>query len=187
MPAAPAPGSPRFLSRPQLARHAGLGVSTWLMKLIAPQPDTRIALPQRYAPKALLTPCEARFHGVLSSLSDGRCHILCKPRLADFLDHGRDKTAFNKISQKHVDFLVCRPGDWMPMLGIELDDPTHNRKEVRIRDMFVNAVFAQTGIPLLRIHVREVDRLEQLVDKLSEAWTKRWKRLEEAAPVQMAA
>jgi hypothetical protein len=148
------------------------------MQLIAPPADTRIALEWKYQPKALLTPTEVSFHGVLQSLSDGRCHIVCKPRLADFLQHVSGAGAFNKISQKHVDFLVCRPGDWMPMLGIELDDHTHQRKEVKERDMFVNAVFAQVGIPLVRIHVSEMERLEQIVEKLSLAWTTRWKRLE---------
>lgn len=151
------------------------------MQLIAPHADTRIALEWKYQPKPLLTPTEANFHTVLQSLSSDRCHILCKPRLADFLDHGKDKVAFNKISQKHVDFLVCRPGDWMPMLGIELDDHTHNRKEVKQRDMFVNAVFAQVGIPLVRIHVSEVEKMEPLVEKLSLAWTSRLKRLETLA------
>lgn len=147
------------------------------MQLIAPSPDTRIALEWRYQAKPILTPTESSFHTVLQSLSDGRCHILCKPRLADFLDHGHDKVAFNKISQKHVDFLVCRPGDWMPMLGIELDDLTHQRKEVKERDMLVNAIFAQVGIPLVRIHCSEVERLDLLVEKLSQAWQHRWQLL----------
>ncbi len=151
------------------------------MQLIAPHADTRIALEWKYHPKPLLTLTEANFHTVLQSLSSDRCHILCKPRLADFLDHEKDGVAFNKISQKHVDFLVCRPGDWMPMLGIELDDHTHHLKDVKKRDMFVNAVFAQVGIPLLRIHVSEVEKMDQLVEKLSLAWTSRWRRLEARA------
>lgn len=151
------------------------------MKLICPPPETRIALEHSYSVKPLLTPTEARFDTVLRGLSDGRCHILCKPRLADFLSHGGDLAAFNKISQKHVDFLVCRPADWMPMLGIELDDPSHERAEVKRRDMFVNAVFAQAGIPLLRIHVAELDQVERLVEKLSTAWVTRWQRLETSA------
>jgi Protein of unknown function (DUF2726) len=150
------------------------------MQLIAPHPDTRIKLQQDYRPKPLLTKTEARFQAVLQSLSNGRCHLLCKPRLADFLDHGRDLVAFNKISQKHVDFLVCRPGDWMPMLAIELDDASHRRPEVKQRDIFVNAVFAQVGIPLVRIDVHEMTQLEQLVEKLSKAWVTRWQRLESA-------
>ncbi len=152
------------------------------MQLIAPHPETRIALDWRYEAKPLLTPTEAAFHRCLMSLSNDRCHILCKPRLADFLRHLEGEGAFNKISQKHVDFLVCRPGDWMPMLAIELDDASHERKEVKARDMFVNATFAQVGIPLVRIHVTEVEHIEKLVEKLSLAWTRRWERL--GAPSQ---
>jgi very-short-patch-repair endonuclease len=104
--------------------------------------------------------------------------ILCKPRLADVFDHGSDGIAFNKITQKHVDFLICRNDDWTPMLAIELDDDSHERQAVKKRDMFVNALFASTGIPLLRIHVREVEQIETLVKKLSYAWQHRWKALE---------
>ncbi|MCA1962483.1 MAG: DUF2726 domain-containing protein [Prosthecobacter sp.] len=150
------------------------------MKLICPPPETRISLEHTYAAKPLLTPTEASFDKLLRSLSDGRCHILCKPRLADFLDHGQDVVAFNKISQKHVDFLVCRREDWMPMLAIELDDPSHQRAEVKRRDSFVNAVFAQVGIPLVRIDVSEMGQWQRLVEKLSHAWVTRWQRLEVA-------
>ena len=97
--------------------------------------------------------------------------------MADFLDHQNKSVAFNKISQKHVDFLICRQGDWMPMLGIELDDNSHSKTAVKKRDMFVNAVFAQVGIPLLRIHVAELENITSLVQKLSLAWSQRWKRL----------
>lgn len=151
------------------------------MQLIAPPSDTRIALEWRYQAKPLLTPTEAAFHTCLASLSDGRCHIVCKPRLADVFESLSGLTGFNKISQKHVDFLVCRPDDWMPMLAIELDDHTHNQARVKQRDMLVNAIFAQVGIPLLRIHVTEVERIETLVEKLSLAWQQRWQRLQPIA------
>jgi hypothetical protein len=147
------------------------------VQLISPHPDTRVALAWKYQAKPLLTPTEANFHRVLQSVSDQRCHILCKPRLADFLDHGGDLTAFNKISQKHVDFLICRPDDWMPMLAIELDDASHERAAVKQRDMLVNAIFAQVSIPLVRVHVSEVQMLEALVQKLSQAWTSRLQNL----------
>jgi hypothetical protein len=52
-----------------------------------------------------------------------------------------------------VDFLICRNDDWMPMLGIELDDDSHEKAARKQRDMFVNELFASTGIPLLRIHL----------------------------------
>ncbi|MBK8091035.1 MAG: DUF2726 domain-containing protein [Verrucomicrobiaceae bacterium] len=149
------------------------------MKLIAPLTDTRIALEHHYKPKALLTPTEARFHACLEQISQHRCRIQVKPRLADVFQHAKgDLSGFNKVSQKHVDFLICRNDDWMPMLGIELDDDSHERKDRKERDMFVNALFALTNIPLLRIHVREVDRVEQLVETLSRGWLRRWQTLE---------
>jgi hypothetical protein len=83
----------------------------------------------------------------------------------------------NKISQKHVDFLVCRNDEWMPMLAIELDD-SHNDPKNFKRDMFVNDLFASTAVPLLRLPVRELDRMETLVAKLTQAWQRRWKTLE---------
>ena len=66
------------------------------------------------------------------------------------------------------------------MLAIELDDYSHHQAEVKKRDIFVNAVFAQVGIPLIRIHVNEMEKLEQIVEKLSLAWITRWHRLESA-------
>ncbi|MFT4641501.1 MAG: ribosome assembly protein YihI (activator of Der GTPase) [Verrucomicrobiales bacterium] len=66
---------------------------------------------------------------LLGGLSGDRCHLVCKPRLADFVQHHGE--GFQSISQKHVDFLVCRLDDCMPMLGIELDDSSHELPEGR--------------------------------------------------------
>lgn len=142
--------------------------------LIAPPPDTRIAIEHHYTAKALLTPTEARFHACLESLTEGRCRIQVKPRLSDVFQHEKqDIAALNRINSRHVDFVICRTDDWTPMLAIELDDDSHERADRKKRDMFVNSLFASAGIPLLRIHVREADRLETLVHQLSEAWTRR--------------
>ena len=150
------------------------------MKLIAPDPAMRVALPYRYAAKPLLTPTEARFHECLLQITQERCLIQIKPRLADVFEHEKVNGAFQMISQKHVDFLICRHGDWMPMLGIELDDASHNGKDRNERDMFVNQLFASTGVPLLRLPVGELDQLERLVAELTRAWERRWKTLEAA-------
>ena len=154
------------------------------MNLIAPAPGTRLkALGHEYAAKPLLTAVEERFFRVLEAVSGGRVHVVCKPRLADFIQHVSENGAFQKISQKHVDFLVCRPGDWVPMLGIEIDDASHNRKDRRERDAFVNNLFAHVGIPLLRVGVREVEDLDALVAKLSAGWQTRQLRLAAEEPV----
>jgi len=149
------------------------------MKLIAPAPGTRLAaLRHEYTSKPLLTAVEERFFRVLAAVSGDRVHVVCKPRLADFIQHTDGLAGFNHISQKHVDFLVCRPGDWMPMLGIEVDDSSHNRKDRRERDTFVNNLFAHIGVPLLRIGVREVEDLDTLVARLTAGWHNRCLHLE---------
>ncbi len=148
------------------------------MKLIAPHQQTRIAIAHAYTVKSLLTPTEARFFSCLEHISQRRCRIQIKPRLADVFAHAKgDLAGFNKISQKHVDFLICRNDDWTPMLAIELDDASHEQKARKERDIFVNALFASTGIPLLRIHVNEIHQVETLVDKLTFAWQHRWAAL----------
>lgn len=153
------------------------------MNLIAPEPGTRLAaLKHDYTAKPLLSPPEARFHEVLAAISGGRVHIMCKPRLADVFDHAKENGAFQAISQKHVDFLVCRPGDWMPMLGIEVDDSSHNREDRKKRDWFVNNLFAHVGVPLLRIPIQEIEEVNLLVKRLTDGWHNRCRHLASGPP-----
>ena len=147
------------------------------MQIIAPNHESLVESEHRYTPKRVLSTSEARFYGCLISLSQYRCHVLCKPQLSDVFDH-HDGIGFNKISQKHIDFLICRLNDWLPMLGIELDDNSPDRQSMRCRDGYVNELFACTGIPLVRIHVNEVEQIESLVEKLTLAWRRRWVALE---------
>jgi very-short-patch-repair endonuclease len=148
------------------------------MKLIAPAPGTRLAaLKHEYTFKPLLSEVERQFFACLEQISGRRCHLVVKPRLADFVQHYDGFASLNPIGQKHVDFLVCRHGDWMPMLGIELDDSTHNRKDRRESDCFKNNLFAHIGIPLLRVNVWEVKNVQRLVERLSEGWERRCLRL----------
>lgn len=146
-----------------------------MVALIAPPSGMRVDIDHVYTVKPLLTPTEAQFHDCLEALTQARCRIQVKPRLADvFQHHG---SGFQQISQKHVDFLVCRNDDWTPMLAIELDDDSHRDTDRKKRDMSVNALFASTGIPLVRIHVRDMDKMEELVLQLTRAWEHRWQLL----------
>ena len=68
------------------------------MKLIAPDPEVRISLPYEYTAKALLTETEKRFYNCLTQITDTRCRIQVKPRLADVFQHERTNGAFQMIS-----------------------------------------------------------------------------------------
>lgn len=106
---------------------------------------------------AILTPAERSFIGVLeNSLPDG-IGLLAKVRLGDIFKPRKGISpslrarAGNKINQKHVDFLLVRTSDLIPVAGVELDDSSHQRSDRIKRDAFVDEVFATCKLPLLHV------------------------------------
>jgi hypothetical protein len=55
-------------------------------------------------------------------------------------DRGANVGWRNRIARKHVDYLLCDPGSMRPVLGIELDDASHERAAREARDQFVDQV-----------------------------------------------
>lgn len=66
-----------------------------------------------YKAKHVLTPTEQRFYHALRSAFGDMHVILMKVRLADLIAVQRNQTNyqthFNRISAKHVDFVICDP------------------------------------------------------------------------------
>jgi len=122
-----------------------------------PKVTTPQALPYRLRDD-FLSPAEFSFFKVLSSLVGTRLSIQSKVRLADvfFVARPNENFAyFNRIAQKHLDFLVCDSVTMKPLLGIELDDSSHKRNSRQVRDDFVESVCKVAGLPLLRFPVRQ--------------------------------
>lgn len=107
-----------------------------------------------------LSPAELSFYGVLRAAINGRAVLCSKVALADIFyvkkgdDASRWRIYTNKIDRKHVDFLLCDPVTMRPLVGIELDDSSHQRTDRQARDTFVDGVFAAAGLPLLHIPVK---------------------------------
>jgi very-short-patch-repair endonuclease len=122
----------------------------------------------------VLTPAEQSFYEQLDAVIDGRLEILCKVRLADLLEI-ESKNAdernrlFRRISSKHVDFVLTEPGQLVPRLVIELDDSSHESKERRERDEFLDELFETVRFPLLRIKATTTYSRRALVEALEEA------------------
>ena len=153
------------------------------MNLVAPLPGTQVRFRNVYASKPLLTENEARCFRLLHQLSQGRCQLFAKVNLADIVIATTNRLGDrNKFDKKHVDFLVCRNEDWMPMLGIELDDSSHADKQNHKRDMDKNDIFAAIGLPLLRLPLDEMNQHEEIVRQLSDGWHQRWHMLETGLP-----
>jgi len=119
-----------------------------------PPPGDTPALPYRAAP-SLLTPTEAAFHAVLRQAVGPQAVIQCKVRLADILHTQRgDMAAFRRVSQKHVDFVLCQPESLKSLLAVELDDRSHDRPDRQDRDRFVDQAYKQAGLAVLHVPVR---------------------------------
>ena len=104
-----------------------------------------------------LSPAEFSFYKVLSSVVGTRLTIQSKVRLADifFVARPNENVAFfNRIAQKHIDFLVCDSVTMKPLFGVELDDSSHKRNDRQEREEFVENVCKVTGLPLLRLPVQ---------------------------------
>src|SRR5438309_10176281 len=107
--------------------------------------------------QSLLTASEAVFYAALLLAVGTRYLVFAKVRLADLcqdLDRWADTGAFNQVSSKHVDFVLCDATTFRPVLAVELDDRSHLRANRRDRDAFVDGVFRTMGLGVYRQWVR---------------------------------
>lgn len=127
------------------------------------------ALPYRLRDD-FLSPAEFSFFKILLSLAGTRLIIQSKVRLADVFFVARpneNASYFNRIAQKHLDFLVCDSVTMKPLLGIELDDASHKRNDRQERDEFVESVCKVAGLPLLRFSVQREYNLKEIAAQIA--------------------
>lgn len=103
-----------------------------------------------------LSPAELSFYGVLRDAVGRRAVISSKVGLGNIFwvkidDNSKFRIYTNKIDRKHVDFLLCDPVTMRPLVGIELDDRSHQREDRQLRDAYVDNVFAAARLPLLHV------------------------------------
>lgn len=132
-----------------------------------------------YLKKSLFSPAERSFFGVLEMLDYEGITIACKVRLGDVfgikkgLERGDRQRAVNRITGKHVDFLLIQSSDGRPLLGVELDDSSHEEEERRARDSFVDSVFLSTGLPILHVVAKAAYDPREIHRQIDEALAKR--------------
>ena len=101
-----------------------------------------------------LSAAELSFYHVLRSTISEQHTLLTKVNLGDVFyvqQPHKNVGARNRIDRKHVDFLICDAKTMEPLLGIELDDSSHQKKKQQEKDALKDAVFAAAKLPLLRI------------------------------------
>jgi len=105
----------------------------------------------------LLSKAGRSFYGVLAQAVGDKALIFSKVRVADVLapqkglNRANWQRAFNQISAKHFDFLLCDPQDCAVKRAIELDDASHGSAKRQKRDAFLEQACESAGLPLLRI------------------------------------
>lgn len=115
----------------------------------------------------LLTPAELKFYKLLKNITNKLGYsIFCQVALYEIVKN-KDFRDFNKIKSKSIDFVIT-DNDCKIKICIELDDNTHNNTKRIERDKFVNKLFKDIGIKLIRIPVQNFYNLEELEQKIKE-------------------
>ena len=120
----------------------------------------------------LLSAAERSFLGVLEQALGERYRVCPKVRVADAisvrrrLPRGERQRAFNRISSKHFDFVLCRSANLEIACAVELDDSTHQRNDRQKRDMFLEEVCSVSSLPLLRFPAKAAYTVSDIRERL---------------------
>ncbi len=122
---------------------------------IAP-PVIANAPPKKYQYKAagaLLTRNEQAVLAILQPLIPAGTTLVTKVRLIDLVApaHDNDYAARNTIWNKHVDFVLIDTASSHPIMAIEVQDRSHNRRDRQRSDEIKREAFSQAGIHLLEL------------------------------------
>jgi len=118
--------------------------------------------------ETLFSPAERSFMGVLNQAIGEQVQIFGKVRVADVIapkkgmNRSEWQKAFNKISGKHFDFLVCDKKDLSVLFAIELDDKSHNTKKRQERDAFLKGTSNSADLPLIQIPAQATYNINEI-------------------------
>ena len=120
----------------------------------------------------LCSAAERSFLGVLDQLLADRYRIFLKVRLADLIEIPKGvsksarQSALNRISGKHVDFVVCDKNDLSILGVVELDDQSHKSAKRRKRDRFMDSALDSAGIPIVHIRAQNAYSVVDIQNQL---------------------
>lgn len=151
-----------------------LGSILNMLGLLPKQNQKQSDAMQRIFPYALrddfLSAAELNFYKSLTLATEQfPVKILTKVSLSDLFfvttsDFKTRQSYWNKINRKHVDFLICDQVSLKPLIGVELDDKSHQQANRVQRDHFVNEVFKAANLPLLHVPVKSAYDVTKLTD-----------------------
>ncbi len=142
-------------------------VAVVILKLSQNKKTSSNNLPYRKI-DTLFSPAERSFLGVLNQAIGEHVQIFGKVRVADVITPKKGmprsqwQVAFNKISGKHFDFLLCDKNNLSVLCVIELDDKSHNSKKRQERDAFLEGACDAAGLSLIQIPAQATYRINEI-------------------------
>ncbi|MEM9245420.1 MAG: DUF2726 domain-containing protein [Cyanobacteria bacterium P01_F01_bin.153] len=140
----------------------------------APQPSSTTQYAYQFR-GPLLSAAEMRFYRHLCEAVGGEFLIFSKVRVADVLspESGLNRSdwqrAFNGISAKHFDFVLCNPNSAAVEFAIELDDKSHRQQKRVDRDRLLNSAAHTANLRLVRFPVQRSYSPEKIKAQLLSA------------------
>ncbi len=116
----------------------------------------------------ILTQNELKFYKLLKYITDkNNLIIFTQVSLYEILK-AKNYSDFNRIKSKSIDFVITDINSKVKIC-IELDDPTHIREDRQQRDKFINELFRQLDIKLIRVPVQNYYNMQEIEQKIKES------------------
>ena len=129
-----------------------------------------------HSKEVLCSPAERSFMGALDKIVGNGYRIFAKVRLADIVEVNKGlspsarQSAFNRISRKHLDFVICDSRDLSVVGAVELDDKSHRKTRRQDRDQFLDKTLDAAGIPMLRVKAQGTYSIKEISSNLNSAF-----------------
>jgi len=123
----------------------------------------------------LFSPAERSFLGVLEQAVGAQYRVFGKVRLADVvlprrgLPRSEWQKAFNRISSKHLDFVLCKNGDLSVVCAIELNDKSHQQIKRQNRDQFLKQTLDTANVPLVMFPAKSSYAVAEVGSQIAKA------------------
>lgn len=111
-------------------------------------------LSKYYLKSSIVTPVEKWAYQIISRTLSDQYILAPKVGMKDFIGINVKNDYmkyFSHIAQKHIDFLICDKETLSPVLGIELDDNSHNKDSRKNRDQNVDQIYNAVGLKIFHI------------------------------------
>lgn len=129
----------------------------------------------------LFSPAERSFLGVIDQAISDKYRVFGKVRVADVITPEKGmkrknwQIAFNKISAKHFDYVLCSKDKLEVIAVIELDDKSHNSKKAQKRDSLLENACSSAKLELIRFQAKSSYQVQAVREQIEASLNKSFK------------